>query len=72
MSTIHHRGKQDAIPQQGMRTLRGGNVASLPCGQSSTLLNPRAYRHFGRDSHGIARTFESLRRLRLSLVSCPG
>jgi len=71
MSITKHREKQDILPQPGIRTWRGCQPSSLPCVHPRNPIRPQENRSFGRESHGFARKFESLRRLRLPLVSCP-
>ena len=75
MSMTNDRGKPVAIPQPGIRTRRGRLAFPIPRGLDNEpyfeQIKPRANKHSGRKRHGIARALESLRGMRLPLVSRP-
>ena len=69
-SMTNDKGAQAAIPHQDKRNLSCRAWFSLP----RDVFYRYSRRDFGelrRLSHGIARAIESMRRVRLSLVSCP-
>ena len=72
MSMPKYRGERAAIPQPGIRTRRGRAAFPLPRRLRNKPLfervKPRANQHFRRECHGVARTFENLRRMRLPVV----
>jgi hypothetical protein len=72
MNTIIERSKPDVIPQQVRRSLRGVLAFPLPSGTQGKNFIPPEYEVLGRTLHGDARTFESLRGLRLLVVPQSG
>ena len=71
MSMTKNEGAQAAIPHQGIRNLSCRAWFSSPRGTTMTNKNRREKTRTRRFSHGIARTVEGLRGMRLSLVSRP-
>jgi hypothetical protein len=72
-SMTKFRGKQIAIPQQGKRHLHGEAAFPLPCALQQQTDKARANFFFVLEKcHGIARAIESLRGVRLLVVSHSG
>ena len=59
---------RSAVPYQGIRTLNCRHRFFLPRGRETLKLDRRESTRKRRIRHGIARAFEDLRRVRMSLV----